>query len=105
MNETALSAQVLEREPLRHTPAGIPVLEMLLGHVSEVVEAGHPRRVELTIRAVVVGDLALMLADIQLGASVQVQGFLAPVRQGAVKLRLHVQRATRLSAGQDPLVA
>jgi primosomal replication protein N len=105
MNETALSAQVLEREPLRHTPAGIPVLEMLLGHVSEVVEAGHPRRVELTIRAVVVGDLALMLADIQLGASLQVQGFLAPVRQGAVKLRLHVQRATRLSAGQDPLVA
>ncbi|ANN77213.1 primosomal replication protein N [Bordetella flabilis] len=105
MNETALSAQVLEREPIRHTPAGIPVLEMLLGHVSEVVEAGHPRRVELTIQAVVVGDLALMLADLQLGTSLQVQGFLAPVRQGAVKLKLHVQHATRLSAGQDPVVA
>jgi primosomal replication protein N len=105
MNETALSAQVLEREPIRHTPAGIPVLEMLLGHVSEVVEGGHPRRVELTISAVVVGDLALMLADLQLGTSLQVQGFLAPVRQGAVKLKLHVQRATRLSAGQDPVVA
>jgi primosomal replication protein N len=105
MNETALSARVLEREPLRHTPAGIPVLEMLLEHESEVIEAGHPRRVELTIQAVVVGDLALMLADIQLGAPLQVQGFLAPVRQGAVKLKLHVQRATRLSGGQDPLVA
>jgi primosomal replication protein N len=105
MNETALSARVLEREPLRHTPAGIPVLEMLLEHMSEVIEAGHPRRVELTIQAVVVGDLALMLADIQLGMSLQVQGFLAPVRQGAVKLKLHVQRATRLSAGEDPPVA
>jgi primosomal replication protein N len=104
MNETALSAQVLEREPLRHTPAGIPVLEMLLEHASEVIEAGHPRRVELTIQAVALGDLALMLADIQLGASLQVQGFLAPVRQGAVKLKLHLQRATRVSAGQDPLV-
>jgi primosomal replication protein N len=78
---------------------------MLLEHVSEVIEAGHPRRVELTIQAVLMGDLALMLADIQLGASLQVQGFLAPVRQGAVKLKLHVQRATRLSAGEDPLVA
>ncbi|CAM3733424.1 primosomal replication protein N [Bordetella sputigena] len=104
MNETALSAQVLEREPLRHTPAGIPVLEMLLEHASEVIEAGHPRRVELTIQAVALGDLALMLADIQLGASLQVQGFLAPVRQGAVKLKLHLQRVTRVSAGQDPLV-
>lgn len=105
MNETALSARVLEKEPLRHTPAGIPVLELLLEHMSEVVEAGHPRRVELTIQAVLMGDLALMLADIQLGTSLQVQGFLAPVRQGAVKLKLHVQRATRVSAGADPLVA
>ncbi|ANN67808.1 primosomal replication protein N [Bordetella bronchialis] len=105
MNETALSAQVLEREPLRHTPAGIPVLEMLLEHASEVIEAGHPRRVELTIQAVAMGDLALMLADIQLGTSLQVQGFLAPVRQGAVKLKLHMQRVVRLPAGQDPLVA
>ncbi len=78
---------------------------MLLEHVSEVIEAGHPRRVELTIQAVLMGDLALMLADIQLGTSLQVQGFLAPVRQGAVKLKLHVQRATKVSAGEDPLVA
>ena len=105
MNETALSAQVLEREPLRHTPAGVPVLEMLLEHESEVEEAGHPRRVELTIQAVAVGDLALMLADIAPGTALRVQGFLAPVRQGAVKLKLHLQQVTRLSAGMDPLVA
>jgi primosomal replication protein N len=105
MNEIALSAHVLERETVRHTPAGLPALEMLLGHTSEVVEAGHPRRVELTIAAVALGDLALMLADIQLGTVLQVQGFLAPVRKDSVKLKLHLQRVVRVSAGEDPPVA
>ena len=52
MNKLELSARVLECEPLRHTPAGLPALEMVLAHESEVIEAGHPRRVELTISAV-----------------------------------------------------
>ncbi|MFC4277861.1 primosomal replication protein N [Achromobacter aloeverae] len=102
MNQVVLSAQVLEREALRYTPAGLPALEMLLGHQSEVIEAGHPRRVELTIAAVALGDLALLLADVGLGAQLQVQGFLAPVRKDAVKLKLHMQQATRL-AGSDPV--
>ncbi|MCC3263282.1 hypothetical protein LLE87_34490, partial [Paenibacillus polymyxa] len=59
MNKLELSARVLECEPLRHTPAGLPALEMLLAHESEVIDAGHPRRVELTIAAVALGDLAL----------------------------------------------
>lgn len=104
MNQIALRALVLEKEPLRHTPAGLPALEMVLEHVSEVVEAGHPRRVELTIAAIALGDLALMLADVPLGAVLEVQGFLAPVRKGAVKLKLHMQRATRLG-GSDPALA
>lgn len=105
MNRIELYAQVLEREPVRYTPAGLPALEMLLGHMSEVIEAGHPRRVELTISAVALGDLALMLADVQLGMMLQVQGFLAPVRKDSVKLKLHLQQASRVSAGTDPLVA
>jgi primosomal replication protein N len=72
--------------------------------MSEVIEAGHPRRVELTIKAVALGDLALMLADIQLGAVLQVQGFLAPMRKDSVKLRLHLQQAVRVG-GQDPVAA
>jgi primosomal replication protein N len=105
MNQVELSAQVLERESVRYTPAGLPALEMLLSHLSEVVEAGHPRRVELTIAAVALGDLALMLADVQLGAVLQVQGFLAPVRKDSVKLKLHLQRVTRVAAGEDPPTA
>lgn len=107
MNKLELSARVLECEPLRHTPAGLPALEMVLAHESEVIEAGHPRRVELTISAVALGDLALLLQGTALGAELQVQGFLAPVRKDSVKFKLHLQQARRISgsAGRDPLVA
>ena len=80
MNRLELSARVLECEPLRHTPAGLPALELLLAHESEVIEAGLPRRVELTLQAVALGDLALMLKGIALGTELQVVGFLAPAR-------------------------
>jgi len=107
MNKLELSVRVLECEPLRHTPAGLPALEMLLAHESEVVEAGLARRVELTMAAVALGDLALLLARMELGSELQVQGFLAPVRKDSAKIKLHLQQARKLSgsAGRDPLVA
>lgn len=107
MNKLELSARVLECEPLRHTPAGLPALEMVLAHESEVIEAGHPRRVELTIAAVALGDLALLLKDTALGSELLVQGFLAPTRKDSVKVKLHLQQARKVSggAGRDPLVA
>ncbi|MDM9561879.1 MULTISPECIES: primosomal replication protein N [Bordetella] len=106
MNKLELSARVLECEPLRHTPAGVPALEMLLAHESEVVEAGHPRRVEVTISAVALGDLAQLLAGTPLGTELQVQGFLAAARKDSVKVKLHMQLARKVggSAGHDPLV-
>ncbi|MCY1521015.1 Primosomal replication protein N [compost metagenome] len=107
MNKLELSARVLECEPLRHTPAGLPALEMLLAHESEVIEAGLPRRVELTITAVALGDLALLLKNTALGSELLVQGFLAPARKDSVKIKLHLQQARKIggSAGRDPLVA
>ena len=106
MNRLELSARVLECEPLRHTPAGLPALELLLAHESEVIEAGLPRRVELTLQAVALGDLALMLGH-RAGTELQVVGFLAPTRKDSVKVKLHLQQARKTggSAGHDPLVA
>lgn len=96
MNRVELSGRVLECEPLRHTPAGLPVLEMVLEHASEVVEAGMPRRVELTLAAVALGDLARMLEGTALGSLLQVQGFLAPTRKGSSRMKLHMQQAHRI---------
>ncbi|SAI43106.1 primosomal replication protein N [Bordetella ansorpii] len=107
MNTVELEVRVLEREPLRHTPGGLPAVEFLFSHESDVIEAGHPRRVALTIAAVALGDLAMLLAEVPLGTDLHVQGFLAPVRKDSVKLKLHLQRARRIagSAGGDPAVA
>jgi primosomal replication protein N len=62
---------------LRHTPAGVPVIEFSLGHVSEQVEAGAQRRVECEINAVVLGSTAHLLVDAALGSRLRATGFLA----------------------------
>ena len=95
MNQIALSATVLDIQPLRYTPAGLPALEMILEHQSEVEQAGHQRRIDLTIPAVALGDIALLLADMALGTPLSIKGFLAPSRKGSSKLILHVQHADR----------
>ena len=93
MNRLRLIATVLECQPLRYTPAGVPVLEMQLEHAGPVMEAGHERHVELTIAAIALGDLARMLASTSLGTTLRVEGFLAPTRKGSSRLRLHLQQA------------
>lgn len=97
MNRFALTADLQEIKALRYTPAGVPVIEMMLGHESDVREAGHVRRVEMTIPAVALGEMALMLIDTPLGCQLEVEGFLAAQRKGSSRLVLHIQQASRLS--------
>ena len=97
VNQFSLTAQVLEIQPLRHTPAGQVVLEMRLEHESEVVEAGVARRISLTLAAVAIGDIAFLLADTTLGTPLSIKGFLAPRRKGSDRLVLHIQQAGRLA--------
>ena len=93
-----MTATALEVKPLRYTPAGLPAIEMILNHESEVLEAGHMRRVELVLPAVALGDIALLLADTPLGAALSIEGFLAPTRKGSNKMVLHTQQANRVFA-------
>jgi len=99
VNQFVLTATTLEVKPLRYTPAGLPAVEMVLSHESEVQEAGHMRRIELVLSAVALGDIALLLSDTPLGASLSIQGFMAPARKGSNKLVLHIQQANRIFAG------
>ena len=89
-------ARLVQQEPLRHTPAGIPVLRFDLQHQSEIREAGSTRTVLLEMSDVALGDLAVSLAGLQSESLVQVAGFLAPKRQGSRQLVLHVQSAAPL---------
>ena len=104
MNQLALTATVLELMPLRYTPAGVPALEMQLEHESDVLQAGMQRRIAMTVGAIALGDIALLLADTPLGASLSIEGFLAPTRKGSGKLVVHIQQANRVFAGSGSAV-
>jgi primosomal replication protein N len=77
-----LSAIWVEQAALRYTPAGIPALDLLLSHQGQSIEAGNPRRVELKMRALALGELAQRLQRLPAGEACLWTGFLAPARNG-----------------------
>jgi len=89
-----IEGEVAAMEPLRYTPAGIPVLSVVLRHLSEQLEAGMQRRVECDVNAVVMGGLAEKTADpslgIKLGSAVKVSGFIARRSLKSTQLVLHI---------------
>jgi primosomal replication protein N len=72
---------LLERSALRYTPGGIPVLEFLVGHASQQIEAGKPRMVELELPCIAVETVALLLSGTErtegVTPEVSISGFLA----------------------------
>jgi primosomal replication protein N len=90
VNKLVLSGQVTYCEPLRYTPAGIPLLSFVINHVSENIEAGLKRKVECEINAVAMGDLAK--SNIQAGANINVAGFLAKRSAKSTQSVLHIQK-------------
>ena len=89
-NTVHLIADFLARDALRWSPAGIPILGATVHHHSTQIEAGLPRDVtlELSIRAA--GPLAERLDRVALGASLAIQGFLAPRSRSGKGLTLHL---------------
>lgn len=67
----------MELDALRHTPAGVPVIEFLLQHESEQLEAGQMRRVECEMACVALGDPARVMSGARPGGQLRVGGFLA----------------------------
>ncbi|WP_363319472.1 primosomal replication protein N [Accumulibacter sp.] len=90
LNRVELAGVLIERKALRFTPAGVPVVECLIGHQSEQVEAGSPRRVECEIAAIAVGATAQWLQAATPGAALHLTGFLASRSRNSKQPRLHV---------------
>jgi primosomal replication protein N len=68
---------------VRWTPAGLPALDLVLKHESEVSEDGTPRKVSIDIKAVAIGEgIARQVAALSLGAPGTFAGFLASGRNG-----------------------
>jgi primosomal replication protein N len=88
-NAVTLAGKLAAVEPLRHTPAGLPLLQFKLVHKSVQIEAGFKRQVECEVNCVVLGEPASQLSRKKEGADVSVTGFLNRKNRMSAQLVLH----------------
>ncbi|MEO8296823.1 MAG: primosomal replication protein N [Burkholderiales bacterium] len=82
MNRVLLHAQIVERGPLRYTPAGLPALDLRLVHASQVTQANSPRQVSFEMHATAIGELVRTIEALAVGTTADFEGFLAKQRNG-----------------------
>ncbi len=100
MNKLEFQAEVVHIEPLRYTPAGIPLLSVVLRHVSEQIEAGMKRKVECEVNAVILGDQLLespALKGLAIGSHILAVGFLAKRSLKSTQLVMHINHIAFIS--------
>lgn len=90
MNQLRLTARIAEAGALRHTPAGLPALDVRLEHESRLEELGQQRTVRLVLRALALGQLAERLGRQPIGSCWCFEGFLATPGGGRQAV-LHIQ--------------
>ncbi|WP_164521447.1 primosomal replication protein N [Iodobacter ciconiae] len=76
-NRVLIDGTVIKRSDLRYTPAGMPVLELVITHLSEQIEAGRHRKVECEVAMMALGDIAAKLDPVQIGQRLASKGFIA----------------------------
>ena len=104
LNTVKLTARIAEASPLRYTPAGIPALNFVLEHESQMVESGVARQVKLTIKAVAFGLLAESSGQLELGKPQVFTGFLTHAR-ASKSLVFHIQAIHQaLQQSPDPVL-
>jgi primosomal replication protein N len=91
LNRIELTAEIIERQGLRLTPAGIAVSAMMLSHHGEEVEAGHPRDVVFEVSAIGIGAVAERLDQAALGETYRFSGFLANKTRAVRSLVFHIR--------------
>lgn len=89
-NRVEISGVITGLQALRHTPAGVPVVEFRLRHESERAEAGAKRKVNAEIDAVAFESQARLLAASALGRPLRAEGFLCARSRRSNKPVLHV---------------
>ncbi len=90
MNQLRLIAAIAEREVLRYTPAGIPIVSARLLHESEQMEASTARQVTFEIAAIAAGEISGRFNQAELGAMFWFTGFLARKNRNSKSLVFHV---------------
>jgi primosomal replication protein N len=89
-NQVELCGDVIEREALRFTPAGIPILALRMSHESTQMEAGLERQLKFEIDAMAAGETARRMDALRPGQRVRVHGFIATRGRLSTRIVLHV---------------
>lgn len=89
-NQLQLVATIAERDVLRYTPAGVPIVSAVLMHSSQQREAGIDRLVEFEVPAFAAGEISGRFASAELGASYRFDGFLARKNRNSKALVFHI---------------
>lgn len=89
----SLSGELTAIEPLRYTPAGIPLLNFRVVHRSVRMEAGLKRQVDCEVNGVAMAEAALAMARFRQGQAVRLTGFLNRKNRMSAQLMLHVIEA------------
>ena len=90
MNQFQFVATILERDVLRYTPAGVPIVSATLSHSSQQVEAGVERLVEFEMSALAAGEISGRFSRAELGAVHQFTGFVAKKNRSSKALVFHI---------------
>ncbi|NVD98503.1 MULTISPECIES: primosomal replication protein N [unclassified Massilia] len=90
MNQTQFVALIAEREMLRYTPAGLPIVNAVLQHRSQQMEAGIARLTEFEIAAVAAGEISNRFSQAALGGMYEFRGFLAKKSRNSKSLVFHI---------------
>ena len=81
---------IAEREILRYTPAGIPIVSAKLQHSSQQVEAGVERLVEFEISAIAAGEISGRFNQAELGKALKFTGFMARKNRNSKSMVFHI---------------
>ena len=76
MNRLVISGALIQVEPLRYSPAGVPIAEAVVHHRSNQEVAAQSRQVECELTVQASGSLAGQLANLTTGTQVKLEGAL-----------------------------
>jgi primosomal replication protein N len=90
VNQFQFVATILERDVMRYTPAGVPIVSATLLHSSQQMEAGVERLVEFEMAALAAGEISGRFSRAELGAVHQFSGFVAKKNRSSKALVFHI---------------
>jgi len=76
VNKLGISGTLIQVEPVRYSPAGVPIAEAVILHRSSQTVATQARQVECELTVQASGMLATQLAQLATGAQVKLEGAL-----------------------------